>query len=139
DRLRRIETRMEQRSVVGGFVRSRVQGLLTRWLSVGNDNTYIGRDRWLFYRTGVEYATGPGFLSSSFLARRRAIPDVVEPDPRPAILRFHEQLARRGVVLVLVPTPDKVMMHPDRLYGRDDWDSMPQNPSFERWRLGLEQ
>ena len=137
--LRHVETLMEQRSVVGRFVRSRVQNLLARWLSIGNDNVYIGRDRWLFYRPGVEYVTGPGFLSPSVLARRRANPDVVEPDPRPSILRFNEQLARRGITLVLLPTPDKIMMHPDRFYGRKEWASMPQNPSFDRLLLDLEQ
>jgi hypothetical protein len=137
--IRRFETEMDQRSVVGGFVRSWAQVVLSSWLGIGNDNAYIGRDRWLFYRSGIEYVTGPGFLLPSSLAERRASGVVLEPDPRPSILRFHEQLARRGIKLVLMPTPDKIMMHPDRFYGGAARAArMPQNPSFDRFKFELE-
>ena len=28
----------------------------------GNEKAYVGRRRWLFYRPGIDYCTGPGFL-----------------------------------------------------------------------------
>jgi hypothetical protein len=138
--IRRFETVFEQRSVVGRIVRSRAQDLITGWFGVGNDTVYVGRDLWLFYRTGVDYVTGPGFLAPAFLARRRGMIDAVQqPDPRPAILRFRDQLARRGIALVLFPTPDKIMIHPDRFSSSAArWTSMPQNPSYDRFKEELE-
>ena len=140
DQIRRFETTFEERSVVGGAVRSRAQALISAWLGVGTDNVYIGHDRWLFYRTGVDYITGPGFLSPQFLARRRGMTDAVQqPDPRPSILRLRDQLLRRGIALVLFPTPDKVMMHPDRLHeSATRWAAMPQNPSYDFFKGDLE-
>jgi hypothetical protein len=130
----------QQPSVVGGFVRPRVQALITGWFGVGNDTDYVGRDRWLFYRIGVDYVIGPGFLSTPFLARRSGTADVQQPDPRPAILRLRDQLARRGIALVLFPTPDKIMMYPERFHASSTrWTSMPQNPSYRDFRNELEQ
>jgi alginate O-acetyltransferase complex protein AlgJ len=138
--IRRFETTFQDRSVVGGFVRSRAQSLLTRWFNVGTDNVYIGQHKWLFYRDGVDYVTGPGFLSPHVLAQRRDMVDAVQqPDPRPAIFRFRDQLARRGIALVLLPTPDKVQLYPDRLEKRAArWTSIPQNPSFDQFKEELE-
>jgi alginate O-acetyltransferase complex protein AlgJ len=137
DGIRRFERDFERRSVVGGVIRSKAQGVITSRFGVGNDTVYVGRDRWLFYRTGYDYVTGPGFLSPHFLAARRSA--VQQPDPRPAILRLHEQLARRGITLVLFPTPDKLMIYPDRFHGsRARWATMPQNPSYDLFKKELE-
>ena len=47
------------------------QQLMSAWGGVGNEQVYLGRDGWLFYRPGVDYLTGPGFLSPAVLERRR--------------------------------------------------------------------
>ena len=36
----------------------------------GNEQGYVGRQRWLFYRPGIDYCTGPGFLDPRTMVRR---------------------------------------------------------------------
>ena len=47
----------------------------------GNEKGYVGRQRWLFYRPGIDYCTGPGFLNPRHMARR-ADSGTAWPDPR---------------------------------------------------------
>jgi len=140
-RLRRFETALERGSVVGHVVRTTAQTIITSRLDVGNDTIYVGEHRWLFDRMGVEYVMGPGFLDPQVLARRRAAAkstdDLQQPDPRPAIIRFRRQLAARGIDLILLPTPDKAMIHPERFRSVPRWDSVPQNPSYAAFREAL--
>ena len=46
------------------------QAFTAEFLGLGNEQVYLGRDRWLFYEPDVAYLTGPGFLSSSFQRSR---------------------------------------------------------------------
>ncbi len=104
-----------------------------RWAS-GNEKVYIGRDRWLFYSDGVAYVTGPGFLDPEQLARN--VVGRIQPDPRPAIRQFHDELKRLGVTLIVFPTPDKVMIRPESfsraLMGR----ASPRMLSWPTFRSG---
>ena len=117
--LRRCEDHLEDESVVGRAIRPTVQSFLARTLGAGNEQVYLGRDGWLFYRPDVDYVVGPGFLDRSQWARRAAA--AVEwrspphPDPRPAIIDFRDQLARRNIELIVIPTPVKPTMHPEYL------------------------
>ncbi len=126
------------------------QRLLSGWGGVGNEKVYLGRDGWLFYRPGVDYLTGPGFLAPAVLERRRRSgpgwQDAPQPDPRRAILDFHRQLADRGVSLLVMPVPTKAMIYPDALVPGLPVDALAarvalaslQNPSFDRFRGDLE-
>ncbi len=115
-------------------------------LGAGNEKVYLGRGGWLFYRPGVDYLTGPGFLSSAVLERRRRSgpgwQEAPQPDPRRAILDFHRQLADRGVGLLVMPVPTKAMIYPDALAPAFPVDegalASLQNPSFDRFRSVLE-
>ena len=51
------------------------QNWLTRWVGLGNEKVYVGRDGWLFYRPDVDQITGPGFLDPHVLARRERAGD----------------------------------------------------------------
>jgi alginate O-acetyltransferase complex protein AlgJ len=88
----------------------------------GNEKGYVGRQRWLFYRPGIDYCTGPGFLNPRHMARRaesgRQWRPAPQPDPRAAIFQFHRQLAERNIRLVLMPTPDKATIHPEKFSSR---------------------
>lgn len=135
-----FEERLEEGSLLVEHVVPWVQWAETAWLGTGNRRAYVGpvRDgeRWLFYRPDVAYATGPPFLAPDVLEARRAAvgswEPVVRPDPRPAILGFARQLAERGIGLVVVPTPVKPSIHPERLAGEGGgWPVPLQNPSFE--------
>ena len=109
----------------------------------GNEKGYVGRHRWLFYRPGIDYCTGPGFLNPRYLARRtesgtewRPAP---QPDPRAAIIQFHEQLAERNIRLVLMPTPDKATIHPEKFAWRyEGRRTSVHNPSYRQLVAELE-
>jgi alginate O-acetyltransferase complex protein AlgJ len=85
-------------------------------LGAGNEQVYPGRQPWLFYRQGLDYLTEPGFLEPGQLARRAApsdLGDILQPDPRPAILQLKADLDERGIQLVVMPTPVKPTIHPE--------------------------
>jgi len=109
----------------------------------GNEKVYVGRQRWLFYRPGIDYCTGPGFLDPRQIARRAESgtewrPDP-QPDPRAAILQFHRQLAERNIRLVVMPIPDKATIHPERFSSRYDGQRIGvHNPSYGQFLRELE-
>jgi alginate O-acetyltransferase complex protein AlgJ len=130
-----FEGGLEDESILGQTLRPRTQAMMTRWLGAGNERVYAGENRWLFYRPDVEYLTGAGFLDPSQQQRRT---DAVsewetppQPDPRRAIMQLQNQLARRGIALVVIPTPVKPGVHPEMLSRRYAGTSVVlQNPSF---------
>jgi alginate O-acetyltransferase complex protein AlgJ len=114
-----FERRLEDESLIGRTLRPPVQTLMTGWLHAGNERVYVGRDGWLFFRADVEYVTGPAFLDRAQIARR--IESAAEwtsppsPDPREALIAFHQDLQARGIRLVVMPTPVKPSVHPEWL------------------------
>ncbi|MGQ0734629.1 MAG: alginate O-acetyltransferase AlgX-related protein [Acidobacteriota bacterium] len=133
--LSRFESGLEDASAVAGLLRPPAQALLSGWLGAGNERAYIGRDGWLFFRSDVDYVTGRGFLESRQIARRIAgaseYDSPPQPDPRPAIRRFARDLSARGITLILMPTPVKPSVHPDRLSSRTLEGNAPaQNASY---------
>jgi alginate O-acetyltransferase complex protein AlgJ len=116
---------------------------LLAYAGSGNEKGYVGRQRWLFYRPGIDYCTGPGFLDPRYIARRadsgtqwRQAP---QPDPRTAILQFHRQLAERSIRLVLMPTPDKATIHPEEFSSRYEGRRINiHNPSYRQFLDDLE-
>ncbi len=141
-----LETALEDESWLMERALPAVQWLLAGWGGAGNEETYVGRQGWLFYRPGFDYLTGPPFLSAAVLERRRQAGESwrepVEPDPRGAILDFHRQLRQRGIPLLVMPVPTKATIHPEALapsYAdrRDDEPAL-QNPSLARLRAELE-
>ncbi len=100
----------------------RMQVPISGWLKGGNEDVYVGRGGWLFYRRDLDSVTGPGFLEPQVLQRRAAAGSELkappQPDPVPAILAFHAQLAQRGITLVIVPAPGKAALEPERFSAR---------------------
>ena len=131
------EKDLKAESLLTQVVLPPVQELLV-YAGGGNEKGYVGRQRWLFYRPGIDYCTGPGFLSPRHMARRaesgtgrRPAP---QPDPRRAILQFHRQLAERNIRLVLMPTPDKATLHPEKFFSRYEGRQMSvHNPSYHQF------
>ncbi len=131
------ETELEDRSFLAEYFIPRMQAVTSRWAGLGNEQAYLGRDGWLFYRPGVDYLIGPGFLNPAFQKRRALSGDAsvgttVQPDPVLAIVDFKKQLEARNIHLILMPVPTKGVIEPERLSGR--YDSGPlaavQNPSY---------
>jgi len=137
-----FEEALDDQSVIGKWVRPKLQSVLTG-LGAGNEKAYCGVKPWLFYRPGVDYLVGPPFLDPVSLKRRAASGSEwtapIEPDPRPAILHLKQQLAQRGIALIIVPTPIKAMIHPEKLSHRYDRRlSELQNPSYARFKKEME-
>ena len=131
-----FERALEHESRLGRLLRPHAQAVLTGWLGAGNERVYPGRGGWLFFRTDVEYLTGPGFLDPSEHRRRVAAAPEWEtppqPDPRLAIVPFARDLEARGIALVVVPVPLKPAVHPEQLSSRyEDASAMLHNPSFD--------
>jgi alginate O-acetyltransferase complex protein AlgJ len=142
--LRQFEDDLEQASYAKDWVQPRVQALLSRFGRVGNKKAVVGRDGWLYYKPGVDFVGGPGFLAPGTIeGRERAAREAGGPeiaaDPRPAILAFANALAARGIALVLFPVPDKAMLEPRQLHGRGPAGgarAVPRNPS---WRAFVDE
>ncbi len=124
--IQRYETSLEDRSITTTVLLGSTRRHLAGWFGWGTEDAWIGRGGWLFYRPDLDHSTGPPFLAPDVLARRRRggreFSARQHPDPRPAILDFARQLARRNIRLVLVPTPTKAMVHPEHFGGHTGAD-----------------
>ncbi|MEE2790067.1 MAG: hypothetical protein VX453_00370 [Acidobacteriota bacterium] len=131
-----LTDRLDNDSLLAHYLRPNVQYLLTRWVGTGNEHVLIGRTGWLYYRQDIEHVIGPGFLDPGQLAKRTASGDSLNdpptPDPRPALNQFHTALARRGISLILLPTPVKPTIHPEHLE-LETTQTPIQNVSFSRF------
>ena len=149
--IREYEDSVEDTSVTSNWIMPQVQSALISSLGSGNEQVYPGKDGWLFYRADLDYLIGRGFLEPAHLADRRVGGDAWEPAPQPdpvrTILDFHRQLQERNITLVVMPTPVKPMVHPDRFSGRlggktasrqADLPSAIQNPSYRTFLAQLE-
>ncbi len=133
-----FEKGLDENSVINSRLRPVTQSFLTSRLGAGNEQAYIGKDGWLFYRPEVEYLTNAPFLDPAFLRTRQRGADAVQPDPLPAIISFQRQLAERGITLLVLPVPSKVMLYPDHLSRRfSPLSPALQNPSYPAFVAAL--
>lgn len=118
--IRRVEDLTADDALAARALRPATQAVLNA-LGAGTAQVVQGTDGWLFYAPDVAYVTGPGFLDPQRLRRAAAGGDTVtaarRPDPRPALLDLRRQLARRGVALIVMPTPVKPAVDGERLAG----------------------
>jgi len=138
ERMKAYEDALDNGSLLTVTLLGPTQEFLLAVFGQGNENVYPGRDRWLFYRPGIDSVSGPGFLDPDQLAKRRNSGNETtpspHPDPRPAILDFQHQLAARGIRLILVPVPSKATIHPAKFTARFRGNGpAPRNPSFRRF------
>ena len=135
--LKAAEKEIEAESVVSAWLLPRVQSVLTGELRAGNEQVYLGRGAWLFYRPDVDYITGPPFLDPSQLTHR-ARADRVQPDPVKAIVDFRNQLAARGIDLIAMPAPMKPGIDANKLSAAAAESAPLQNSSFLEFKARLE-
>jgi len=79
------------------------------WLKDGGEKALVGRDGWLFYGPGVQYSTERPTTHSG---------NSTAADAAAAIIDLHDQLAARGIQLLVVPVPDKESVYPEKLTRR---------------------
>lgn len=139
--IKRYEDALKEDSAVGKAILPVTQIVLVG-LGVGNEKAYVGRDHWLFYRPDIDYLTGRGFLETRQLAKRFHSGDrwtpAPQPDPLRAIIQFRNQLAERGIDLIVMPVPTKSMIHPEKFSSAGTERQAPlQNPSYDRFKSEL--
>ena len=108
--LRAFEKKVEDENALVLAVRPRYQ--LAVWNIFNDPGEKVvlgaGEDRWLFYRQDVEFLVQPSPLDV-----RSAKLD----NPIAAIEKFRDQLKAKGVELLVVITPGKPSIYPERLTG----------------------
>lgn len=109
--LRAYERSMEAASWAAQVSRRWLQFAQFRWFKDGGEKAIIGRSGWYFYKPGLNY----------MLARReRPKTASATNDPFAAIIDFRDQLAARGIRLLLLPVPNKESIYPDQLTSRGE-------------------
>ena len=134
--IKAAEKTVEEDSILGQWLLPRTQVALTAGLQAGNEQVYLGRERWLFYRADVDYVTGPPFLDAARMAQRSHTA-AVQPDAIKAIVDFRNQLAARGIDLIVVPAPVKPSVDADRFSTRARADAAVDNASFSEFTARL--
>ena len=82
------------------------------------DKAVIGKEGWLFYKPAVQYLIEPWSLD---LAGEQS--DIIS-----AVASFRDQLAERGMHLLVVPAPNKASIYPDMLSKQTKEKDDPVNP-----------
>ena len=116
--IEQYEDTLEEESVLTHWLLPSVQTILTQVFFIGNEQVYLGRDGWLFYRADVDslISTDSQETASTALA---------------AIIDFNRQLQARDITLIVVPTPVKPTIHPEKFSTRSRTANAPiQNPSY---------
>jgi len=134
--IKTVEKALENDSVVSQWLLPRVQSIITEKLRAGNEQAITGRDGWLFYRPDVEYVTGPPFLDPARMKERVRAANV-QPDPIKAIVEFRNQLAKRGIELIVLPMPVKPSIDGEMLSAQAGRAGSLQNPSFVEFKERL--
>ncbi len=108
-----FEKSLEKGSVLTHRFLPGFQWFATKYLNLGNEKVFLGRDGWLYYRPDVDYLTAGAFPLTS--------PESPESSggrqysPIPALKAFRDDLAGRGITLLVVPVPVKPMIEPEHL------------------------
>lgn len=108
--LRSFEDDLESESIVASTVRPWMQYARYRVLRDTGEKALVGRAQWWFYRPDVR-----------FLMERCVDDPANRLGPAAAvaaIVDFRDQLARRGIKLLVVPVPGKPSVYPDRITRR---------------------
>ena len=136
EEIKAAERILEQESVLARWLLPGVQYALTAGLHAGNEQVYVGRDGWLFYRADVDYVTSPPFLDPARMTQRWHTA-AAHADAIKAILDFRAQLAARGIDLIIVPVPVKPTIEAEHLSAHAPSDVAVNNPSFAEFKERL--
>jgi hypothetical protein len=121
--LRAFEKALESESVIARAVRPWIQYGWFRVFGDPGEKALAGRDGWLFYRPDVQYLVESGSESKP------------PEDPLAAVLLFRDQLAERGIHLMVVPMPGKPSVYGGMLTRR--MEAMPARSPTREFLMGL--
>lgn len=110
ENLRDYETELEDSSWAAQAIRPVARTFHFVALNDPGNKVLLGRAGWLFYKPRVDYVVQPSR-------------DDLDKDSGPSlatreIIRVRDQLARRGIHLLVVPVPCKASIYPDKLTRR---------------------
>ena len=108
--LRSYEKELDQASWLTRHTRPAMQFLRFVVLKETPEQVLPGRESWFFYRPAVQYYVEP--LPPKHLSGQA--PD----DPVPAITAYRDELARRGVHLLVMLVPNKAAVYPEMAAAR---------------------
>jgi len=80
----------------------------------GESLAVTGQEGWLFLRSELRHI-GVGSFWGANAAQVSKASSPTKADPLPAIVDFHEQLASRGIKLIVAPVPCKALIYPEKL------------------------
>ena len=121
-----FEDTLENESVLTNWLLPNVQTVLTSVLRSGNEQAYVGRDGWLFYRADIDSLIANISPNSNLPHKTTSSGEAVE-----AIVDLKRQLAERNIKLIVVPTPVKPSIHSDKFSKRFQNLSSPiYNPAY---------
>ena len=106
--LRNFEQGLERANWLGRLTRPWIISLQFHWLKDGAEKVLIGKEGWYFYKPGLQY----------MLSRDEGAKISATNDPIKAIVHFRDQLAARGIKLVVMPVPNKESIYPDFVSAR---------------------
>jgi hypothetical protein len=81
------------------------------------DKAVLGRDGWFFYRPAVQYLVEPWSPDDG----------QIQGNIFDAVLSFRDELAKRGIQLLVMPAPNKASVYPEMLAARAGGASLPVN------------
>lgn len=126
------EKALEENSVLAGRLRPLLQAFLVRLFGEGNQQVLVARGGGLFYRKDIDYVNGRPFLDPVRIRERSKI-EHVAADPLPAVADFQQQLAARGIRLIVLPVPVKPCVEGHQLGTGGPADiRLRQNAAFAR-------
>ena len=117
-----VETNLEEGSLLRKMFLPPLQYVFLRFFHKGNEKAIPGRDDSLHFAPALDSLIGPPFLQADQLRVRVAAHKLwekpVQPEPLSAIIDFQQQLAARGIILVVLPVPVKASIQPEKLSAR---------------------
>ncbi len=127
--LRRLETSLESGCRIGQMVRPWMQLARFVLFEDAGDNAILGRDGWFFYRPAVQYLVEPWSPEGG----------QTQGNVFDAIISFRDDLAKRGIQLLVMPAPNKASVYPEMLTGRTCKETGSVNASTREILVRLKQ
>lgn len=135
-----FEAELQEASFLRKISLPPLQYLYLNFLGQGNEKVVPGVKDWLFFRPGIDALYGRPFLDPHQLLLRGQAHEIWEeppyPDPLAAIIDFNRQLAARDIRLVVMPTPVKPSIEPEKI-SEASFEEPPKNRSFNLWKMRL--
>ena len=115
--IEKYEDVLEDESVLTNWLLPSVQTILTRLLHIGNEQVYLGRDGWLFYRADIDSLISLSGDHSQIEHKIKPIHGKYQ-DALNSLVDFKRQLDERNITLVVMPIPVKPSIHPEKFSAR---------------------